>query len=61
VQTGADLQGGPGGPWHTLSRAHRGPHLAIMFVVGPYVSTSSVSIVRLAPDFLAVARLFQGS
>jgi hypothetical protein len=22
----ADLQGGPGGPWHTLSQAHRGPH-----------------------------------
>jgi hypothetical protein len=22
---GADPQGGPGGPWHTLSQAHRGP------------------------------------
>jgi hypothetical protein len=25
-RSGADLQGGPGGPWHTLSQAHRGPH-----------------------------------
>jgi hypothetical protein len=24
---GADPQGGPGGPWHTLSQAHRGPHI----------------------------------
>jgi hypothetical protein len=25
VVAGADLQVGPGGPWHTLSQAHRGP------------------------------------
>jgi hypothetical protein len=58
---GADPQGGPGGPRHTLSRAHRGPYLAIMFAVGPCVPTSAVSIVRPAPNFLATARLFQGS
>jgi hypothetical protein len=28
---GADLQGGPGGPWHTLSQAHQGPHPATWF------------------------------
>jgi hypothetical protein len=25
--SGADPQAGPGGPWHTLSQAHRGPHI----------------------------------
>jgi hypothetical protein len=64
----ADPQGGPGGPWHTLSQARRGPHLAIMFAVGPFQQSnfSQFQSFGTASQFLTSWRvhgcsIFQGS
>jgi hypothetical protein len=47
LEAGADPQGGPGGPWHTLSQTHQGPHPAIP--VGQRDARSKFSTSRLLP------------
>jgi hypothetical protein len=54
-QAGADPQGGPGGPWHTLSQAHRGPHPAIRSPVQP---TPDVPTSPVLPSVRLIGFLF---
>jgi hypothetical protein len=57
VHPGADPQGGPGGPWHTLSQAHRRPHPGIPSDRSTSITSDGGRQLRLVFVFLRSAIL----